>query len=73
MRRIAACRWATASSRSDCLDGARTCNLRIRSETRTVRLVSHGASLQVRWDWDAGRWFAFVLVACAVVLQPCSQ
>jgi hypothetical protein len=23
--------------------------------------------LQVRWDRDAGRWFAFVLVACAVV------
>ena len=23
--------------------------------------------LQLRWDRDAGRWFAFVLVACAVV------
>jgi hypothetical protein len=23
--------------------------------------------LQVRWDRDSGRWFAFVLVACAVV------
>jgi len=23
--------------------------------------------LQVRWDRDAGRWFAFVLVACALV------
>jgi hypothetical protein len=23
--------------------------------------------LQVRWDRDAGRWFAFVLVTCAVV------
>jgi Transposase DDE domain len=23
--------------------------------------------LQVRWDRDAGRWFAFVLLACAVV------
>ena len=23
--------------------------------------------LPVRWDRDAGRWFAFVLVACAVV------
>jgi hypothetical protein len=23
--------------------------------------------LQVRWDRDAGWWFAFVLVACAVV------
>jgi hypothetical protein len=22
--------------------------------------------LQVRWDRDAGRWFAFVLVACAL-------
>ena len=26
--------------------------------------------LGVRWDRDAGRWFAFVLVACAGVLQP---
>jgi hypothetical protein len=25
--------------------------------------------LQVRWDRDAGRWFAFVLVACAVVCE----
>jgi hypothetical protein len=23
--------------------------------------------LQLRWDRDSGRWFAFVLVACAVV------
>jgi transposase len=23
--------------------------------------------LQVRWDRDSGRWFAFVLLACAVV------
>ena len=23
--------------------------------------------LQVRWDRDAGRWFAFLLLACAVV------
>jgi hypothetical protein len=22
---------------------------------------------QVRWDRDAGRWFAFVLMGCAVV------
>jgi hypothetical protein len=22
--------------------------------------------LQVRWDRDSGRWFAFVLVACAL-------
>jgi len=21
----------------------------------------------VRWDWNSGRWFAFVLLACAVV------
>jgi hypothetical protein len=28
----------------------------------------HGVRrLQVRWDRDAGRWFAFVLLACAVV------
>jgi hypothetical protein len=26
-----------------------------------------GGRLQVRWDWDSGRWCAFVLVACAVV------
>jgi hypothetical protein len=25
------------------------------------------AELQVRWDRDSGRWFAFVLVACALV------
>jgi hypothetical protein len=25
------------------------------------------AALQVRWDRDSGRWFAFVLLACAVV------
>jgi hypothetical protein len=25
------------------------------------------ADLQARWDRDAGRWFAFVLLACAVV------
>jgi hypothetical protein len=24
-------------------------------------------AVQVRWDRDSGRWFAFVLVACAVV------
>jgi transposase len=23
--------------------------------------------LQLRWDRDSGRWFAFVLLACAVV------
>jgi hypothetical protein len=25
--------------------------------------------LQVRWDRDSGRWFAFVLLACAVVFN----
>jgi len=24
-------------------------------------------ALQVRWDRDAGRWFAFMLLACVVV------
>jgi hypothetical protein len=27
-------------------------------------------ALQVRWDRDSGRWFAFVLLACAVVCLP---
>jgi hypothetical protein len=30
-------------------------------------LVYAPRRLQVRWDRDAGRWFAFVLVACAVM------
>jgi hypothetical protein len=29
--------------------------------------LSYWRRLQVRWDRDAGRWFAFVLLACAVV------
>jgi hypothetical protein len=29
--------------------------------------LSYFRRLQVRWDRDSGRWFAFVLVACAVV------
>jgi hypothetical protein len=28
--------------------------------------LSYFRRLQVRWDRDAGRWFAFVLVACAL-------
>jgi hypothetical protein len=28
--------------------------------------LSYWRRLQVRWDRDAGRWFAFVLLACAV-------
>ena len=41
---------------------------------RSLSWLSCFRRLQVRWDRDAGRWFAFVLVACAVVcfnrLQP---
>jgi hypothetical protein len=39
-----------------------------RPERSTLTVVAELlAGLQVRWDRDAGRWFAFVLVACAVV------
>ena len=34
---------------------------------RSLSWLSCFRRLQVRWDRDAGRWFAFVLVACAVV------
>jgi transposase len=34
---------------------------------RSLSWLSCWRRLQVRWDRDAGRWFAFVLVACAVV------
>ena len=34
---------------------------------RALSWLSWFRRLQVRWDRDAGRWFAFVLVACAVV------
>jgi transposase len=34
---------------------------------RALSWLSCYRRLQVRWDRDAGRWFAFVLVACAVV------
>jgi IS5 family transposase len=34
---------------------------------RALSWLSYWRRLQVRWDRDAGRWFAFVLVACAVV------
>ena len=34
---------------------------------RVLRWLSCFRRLQVRWDRDAGRWFAFVLVACSVV------
>jgi transposase len=41
---------------------------------RSLSWLSCWRRLQVRWDRDAGRWVAFVLVACAVVcfnrLQP---
>jgi transposase len=33
---------------------------------RTLSWLSCFRRLQVRWDRDAGRWFAFVLVACAL-------
>jgi transposase len=34
---------------------------------RSLSWLSCYRRLQVRWDRDSGRWFAFVLVACAVV------
>ena len=34
---------------------------------RALSWLSCFRRLQVRWDRDAGRWFAFVLVACAVM------
>ena len=34
---------------------------------RSLSWLSYWRRLQVRWDRDAGRWFAFVLLACAVV------
>jgi hypothetical protein len=34
---------------------------------RVLSWLSCFRRLQVRWDRDAGRWFAFVLVACALV------
>jgi IS5 family transposase len=34
---------------------------------RSLSWLSCFRRLQVRWDRDAGRWFSFVLVACALV------
>jgi transposase len=34
---------------------------------RSLSWLSCWRRLGVRWDQDAGRWFAFVLLACAVV------
>ena len=34
---------------------------------RSLSWLSCWRRLGVRWDRDSGRWFAFVLVACAVV------
>jgi IS5 family transposase len=34
---------------------------------RSLSWLSCWRRLAVRWDRDAGRWFAFVLVACALV------
>jgi transposase len=34
---------------------------------RSLSWLSCWRRLAVRWDRDAGRWFAFVLLACAVV------
>jgi IS5 family transposase len=34
---------------------------------RSLSWLSCYRRLQVRWDRDSGRWFAFVLLACAVV------
>jgi transposase len=34
---------------------------------RSLSWLSCFRRLQLRWDRDSGRWFAFVLLACAVV------
>jgi transposase len=34
---------------------------------RALSWLSCFRRLEVRWDRDSGRWFAFVLLACAVV------
>ena len=34
---------------------------------RSLSWLSCWRRLEVRWDRDSGRWFAFVLLACAVV------
>ena len=34
---------------------------------RSLSWLSCFGRLQVRWDRDSGRWFAFVLLACALV------
>ena len=34
---------------------------------RALSWLSYWRRLEVRWDRDAGRWFAFALVACALV------
>jgi transposase len=34
---------------------------------RSLSWLSCFRRLQVRWDWDSGRWFALVLLACAMV------
>jgi len=34
---------------------------------RSLSWLSCWRRLQMRWDRDSGRWFAFVLLACAVV------
>ena len=36
---------------------------------RSLSWLSCWRRLQVRWDRDSGRWFAFVLLACAVVFN----
>jgi transposase len=34
---------------------------------RSLSWLSCFRRLQVRWDRDSGRWFGFVLLACAVI------
>jgi hypothetical protein len=34
---------------------------------RALSWLSCFRRLQIRWDRDSGRWFAFVLVACALI------
>ncbi len=57
---------------SDRKSDSKACEVFLAAEPRTVRWSRsidpwQVQPLQVRWDRDAGRWFAFVLLACAVV------
>jgi hypothetical protein len=36
-------------------------------DERSLSWLSCWRRLEVRWDRDSGRWFAFLLLACTVV------